>query len=68
MAAMHHILAMIFSFLFGKLVLNPVWNYGKELVQNLAQAVALFYIVVVFVAFFVATYVSPPRPECPVAS
>ena len=59
---MHHILAMILSFLFGKVVLTPVWNYGKQLVQNLAQAVALYYLVAIFVAFFLTTKVSQPRP------
>jgi hypothetical protein len=58
MAAMHHILAMILSFLFGKVVLTPVWNYGKQLVQ----ALALYYLFGLFVLSFVVSYTSQPHP------
>ncbi len=47
----------IFRFLAFK-VMNAAWNYGKQLVQ----AAALYWLVVCFVAFFVASYVSQPRP------
>jgi len=56
-------------FLVGKVVLTPAWNYGKQWVQELALAAALYYLVIVFIAF----YVSQPRPlaargvGCPVA-
>jgi hypothetical protein len=36
---------------------DVVWNYGKQLVQ----AVALYILVVRFVAVFVSSYVSQPR-------
>jgi hypothetical protein len=55
---MHHGLWMvIFGFLSRK-VLDAVWNYGKQLVE----AVAFYILVVRFVAFFLASYVSQSRP------
>ena len=63
---MHHSLWMtILQHLAMCKATDVVWSYGKKLVQ----AVALFYLVVVFVYFFAATRVSPSRQiGCPVAS
>jgi hypothetical protein len=59
---MHFVLAKIFSFLFSKLVLNPIWNFGKERVQAELQAVALCSLFAIFLYFYVATRVPRPRP------
>jgi hypothetical protein len=56
--AMHHDLWIIFVGWVLRKVFDEGWNYGKQLVQ----AVALYYLVVVFVALFLASYVSQPRP------
>jgi hypothetical protein len=37
---------------------DVVWNYGRQLVQ----AVALYILVLRFVLFFIASYVSQPSP------
>lgn len=52
---MHFVLFEILHVLFHKLVLEPVWNYGKQLVQ----AAATLYLFMVFIAF----YVSQPQPR-----
>jgi hypothetical protein len=55
---MHHDLWMIFVGWGMRKVFDGGWNYGKQLVQ----AVALYILVVRFVAFFLASYVSQPSP------
>ncbi len=47
----------IFHLLFGKM-LNAAWDFGKKLVQAVAQ----YCLLVWFVGFFLASYVSQPHP------
>ena len=56
---MHHGLWMtILQHVMVCKAVDAVWNHGKQFVQ----AVALYIVVVWFVGFFLASYVSQPRP------
>ncbi len=57
---MHHFDPM--SFLIGKVLSAALSAAWKNYIRPFVQGVALCYLVVVFVYFFAATRVFPPRP------